>query len=116
MKQSLSKFLRILGVLALAVSASTAFGDVITITEDATTETLSVTLNGNPFPAVITGTQDNWTIQLPSGYYFQAEQGDAISFGEPESSTTVNTLTITQPGSGGVQLAFATLKSDSPFA
>jgi hypothetical protein len=116
MKQSLHKFLGILGALALAVSASTAFGDVITITEDASTETLSVTLNGNPFPAVITGTQDNWTIQLPSGYYFQAEPGDAIPFVEPEDSTTLNILTITQPGSGVTQLAFATLQSDLPFS
>ena len=103
MNQTIITRLLVLGVLVLAARGTIALGDNITITENEATETISATINGNPFPVTVTGAPDNWTVQLPATFYVDpdhVEQGDSILLADPTNPTLMSTVTFTQLGSG----------------
>jgi hypothetical protein len=89
------------GLLLLSALAALANNDSITITEDASTETLSFqTTGGIPLPTIAANLQDNWGIQFPPGYIIPNTLPGTIAFvGEPENhDTTLNEVGLVNAG------------------
>jgi hypothetical protein len=97
----------VIGV-SLALTAARA-QDILQITETGENfNDLVATFNGAPLNITLTGAADNWTVELPSGFSFQASAvGAAFGIGEPENNLFGNTIAITQP-------TFLTWTSEDP--
>jgi hypothetical protein len=98
---------------ALFIVAATTQAQVpntLTITEAGETFTsITADYDGSPVaPLLLTGAADNWTIQLPDTFAL-SPSAQSILLGEPESSTKVNEIDITQP-------TFLTWQSDINIA
>jgi hypothetical protein len=98
-----TRLLSILAVLALGAVASHAHTDQFDIYEQ--NGTITATYLGNPLSITVTGSQDGWTIQLPSN--FSLDPLDVI-LGEPEKPLEHNEVLV------GTQPQFLTWNSDLP--
>jgi VPDSG-CTERM motif len=90
-----SRMLAIAMGLSLAVSAARA-NDILAITETGENfNDLVATFNGAPLNIMLTGSADNWTVELPSG--FSISITGQTGFAEPGSGLSGNLIFFTQP-------------------
>jgi hypothetical protein len=90
-----SRMLAIAMGLSLAVSAARA-NDILAITETGENfNDLVATFNGAPLNIMLTGSADNWTVELPSG--FSIGITGQTGFAEPGSGLSGNLIFFTQP-------------------
>jgi hypothetical protein len=96
--------------VSMALNAARAqANDILQITETGENfNDLVATFNGSPLNITLTGAADNWTVELPSGFSFQASAvGAQFIIGEPENNLLGNFIAITQP-------TFLTWTSEDP--
>jgi hypothetical protein len=92
----MKKLLLMAGALALTVAISRAqTNGQLVITE--LNENIVATYNGSAITPTLSGPQNAWTIQLPTGFSLSSILGNIYTIGEPEAASQFNQVSVTQP-------------------